>query len=50
MVCHALAQQRPERLEDEWRGDDGRPGIEGEPVLPVDVSAPADIVELTVTR
>ena len=38
--------QLPELFEEEWGGDDGRPGIEGEAVTAMHVGPPAGRVEL----
>ena len=46
VVGHAPAAERPEFLEQERRGDDGRTGIEGEAVLAIDIGAPARRIEL----
>ena len=45
VVGQFASAQLPQFLEQERRGDDGRTGIEGEAVLPVDVSAAAGRIE-----
>jgi hypothetical protein len=50
VVGESAATQLPELLEEERGGDDGRPGVEGEAVLPVDVGPPAGGVELLQDR
>ena len=45
IVLHAPPAQGPEFLEQERRGDDGRPGIEGEPVLAMHPRPPAGLVQ-----
>ena len=46
VVFHATAAERPQFLEQERRGDDGRPGVEGEAVLTMDVGSAPGSVEL----
>ena len=46
VVRKSAAAQRPQFLEQERRGDDGRSGVEGEAVLPVHAGAAARRVEL----
>ena len=46
VVGQLASAQLPQFLEQERRGDDGRAGVEGEAVLPVDVGAAAGRIEL----
>ena len=50
VVGEALAAQAPELLQDEGRGDDGRPSIEGKAILAEDIGPPARGVELLQDR
>ena len=46
VVFHATSAERPQFLEEERRGDDRRPSVESEAVLPMDVGAAPGSVEL----
>ena len=46
VVFHAPAAERPQFLEQERCGNDGRPGVEGEAILPMDIGSAPGRVEL----
>ena len=45
MVVQVLAEDRPEFLEQEGRGDDGRAGVEAKAAMRNDAAASAELVE-----